>query len=129
MRGPRGLLLWCLLVVLLAALLLLTRPAHDAGVKAAGLATLAGVLGVLATRGLLRRLVCAVVAVLAVVPLTHGRALLGAPLLAAGILGVAISGRWPSMSRRYDAPGADQGSTSAEPDLWTRIERGEDPTA
>jgi uncharacterized membrane protein (TIGR02234 family) len=61
-------------------------------------------------------------------------AAVGAALsLAATTLAVRWAPAWPEMGRRYDAPGATQGSetTPEEPsslDLWKSIDEGRDPT-
>jgi hypothetical protein len=133
-RGPRGLLLWCLLTAGLAVALLATRPSGEAGIKAVAVAALASPLGVLATQGWLRRAVCVVVALLALPPLVSGHAVptvLAALLLAAALVGAALCPSWPAMGRRYDQGGAgsETRTAAADQDLWTRIDRGEDPTA
>lgn len=49
-------------------------------------------------------------------------------------LAVRLSGRWPEMSSRYDAPGArasvpaDEGTRDPDRDLWTALDDGRDPT-
>jgi hypothetical protein len=133
-RGSRGLLVWCVLIAALSVALLATRPSGEAGIKAVALAALASILGVLATQGWLRRAVCAVVVLLALPPLLSGHAVptvLGVLLLAAAVVGLVLSPSWPAMGRRYDQGGAspDPRTATPEPDLWTRIDRGEDPTA
>ena len=120
-----------------------------------GLLGLAGVAGLLATRGTGRRVVGAVLAVAglaagvvtvvqahrvagAVVTVTTSLsvtlqatawpwlALVGA-LLVGGAGGLAAwdGARWGRLSTRYDAVGA----TPAAGDLWAALDRGEDPTA
>ena len=57
---------------------------------------------------------------------------LGCLLTAAAFL-VAVrgAGRWPEMSRRYDAPGDGVGSDgrTGATDLWRALDEGRDPTA
>ena len=50
----------------------------------------------------------------------------GALLAATGILVAARGPRWAGLSAKYDAP-AERPATDA--DLWTALDRGEDPTA
>lgn len=129
MRGARGLALWSALVAVAAAVLLMARKAGEHDVKAAGLAALASVLAVVGTRALLRRLVCLLLCVLALIPIANGRPVLvvgGALLVLLGLAGVLLSPTWPALGGKYEARGGRQ---PAEPDLWTRIERGDDPTA
>lgn len=129
MRGARGLAVWSAAVTALAIVALLARP-ETAGVRAAAIACLAAVVGVLATRGLLRRLICLVITLLSAVLLTSGAAVLvvtGTLLALAGLIGVFASGDWPATGRRYEASAR---TTRPEPgDLWSRIDRGDDPTA
>jgi uncharacterized membrane protein (TIGR02234 family) len=50
---------------------------------------------------------------------------------AAFVVALRAAGRWPEMSRRYDAP--EDGARSVEPsgatDLWRALDEGRDPTA
>lgn len=111
-----------------AVALLLMRDG-DTGLRAVGLALLATAVGVLATRGLARRAACAVVVVLAVVPATSGRsgvAVVGGILAVLGVVGLVRSPHWPETGRRYDTA---ETARRDEADLWTRIDRGDDPTA
>lgn len=121
--------MWSGVVTALAIVALLAR-AEAEGVRAVAIACLAAVVGVLATRGLLRRLICLVVTLLSAVLLTSGAAVLivaGVLLALAGLVGVFGSAGWPASGRRYEAPGR---TARPEPgDLWSRIDRGDDPTA
>ncbi|HET7530175.1 MAG TPA: Trp biosynthesis-associated membrane protein [Mycobacteriales bacterium] len=52
----------------------------------------------------------------------------------AGLLTVALAGRWGGLGRRYDAPGAQAAAQSVAPgdddaSRWAALDRGEDPTA
>ena len=128
MKGARGLAIWCVGVVACAVALLVMRGG-DKGLRSVGIALLATAVGVLVTRGLARRAVCAVVVLLAFVPALSGRAgvvVVGGVLAALGVLGVVLAGAWPETGRRYDS---SEGGRRDEADLWTRIDRGEDPTA
>jgi hypothetical protein len=53
----------------------------------------------------------------------------GAAALCAGCLVVAAvtAGRWPELSRRYDAPAAGGSATGAQ-DAWRALDEGRDPT-
>lgn len=119
---------------------------------------LAGVVAVVATRGLPRR-ICGVLvalagAAVAAQTLTADRALAaalrdqlvgGAGLAAptpwrwiclvgavlAAFFGVWVAWRaerWPAMGSRYDAPAARRESADEHTDLWRALDRGEDPT-
>ena len=122
---------WCALVGALSVALLLLRHSGEPGVKAVALASLAAVLGVVASRGLIRRLVCLLVAVLALVPLLSGRGalvLVGCALAVLGVGGAVVCRAWPQMGGRYDAPGTSGRRPADEGDLWSRIDQGDDPT-
>jgi hypothetical protein len=135
-------------------------------VVACALVAIAGAVGVLATRGLARRLVGALLALVGLVlvagpvqvladpagaaqhPLalvTGGAAALprsasvawwwcvlaavgGAAVLAGAALTVVRGSRWPVMAARYDAPVAGRRAGTTGPDVWTLLDRGEDPT-
>ena len=130
MSGRRGLVTWSVAVVALAVVVLVARSgeASRAG-RAVALAALAAVVGVLATRGLLRRAICLVVSLLGLALLPSGKPALvaaGVLLAAAGALGVAVAGRWPAVGARDDA---QPRASKAEDDLWSRIDAGDDPTA
>jgi hypothetical protein len=54
---------------------------------------------------------------------------------AAGVLSAAVlvlawlrSPQWPTMSSRYDAPGADVPENRSDTDLWKALDEGRDPT-
>jgi len=152
LSGRRGLIVALSLLALGAALLLLS------GSSAVGWVAVAGIAGVLATAGLLRRLVglllvlvglaAAAVAVWGV-DLTGGTgvrwpwvaALGGAMVAAAGIVVLGFAQHWSALSRKYERGGdmaestplesAPLESTPAEStplDLWRALDRGEDPT-
>jgi hypothetical protein len=55
----------------------------------------------------------------------------GAAAVCAGCLVVAVvtAGRWPEMSRRYDAPAARGTGTTTSQDAWRALDEGRDPTA
>lgn len=121
---------------------------------ALGLVGLAGLVAVLATRSLGRRIVGALV-VLAGVGLVWasivgpssdvGWTAYGTPtddpvatawpwvsvaggvlVLLGGLLTVLRGGRWPGMSSRYERPSGQ--ARSGEDDTWRALDRGEDPT-
>jgi uncharacterized membrane protein (TIGR02234 family) len=122
-------------------------------VRTLALLALAAVAAVVATRGVARVVIGAVVAlagmsmirsvtrvlldpggVLAIIAPLEGEAsvraapyvaLLGAVLIVMAGLLVVVRGRtWGSMSSRYDAPAQKQ----REPSMWDALDRGEDPT-
>lgn len=123
------------------------------GAFALGLVGLAGLVAVLATRSLGRRIVGALV-VLAGLGLVwtsgwarsdRGWAGYGLPagepsstvwpwvsvaggvlLVLGGVLTLVRGGRWPGMSSRYDRP--SRRSRTSEDDTWRALDRGEDPT-
>jgi hypothetical protein len=121
-------------------------------VHAVGLLALAAVAGLLATRGLARRVVGVAVLLAAVAtvwatlvasPGTSGgsavqvhemwraSAVIAAFVVgAAGLLVATMSSTWPTMSGRYseDRPRAATDDNSALA-MWNAIDRGEDPTA
>jgi len=116
---------------------------------AAGVAGLAAVAGVVATRGWPRRVLGMLAALFglaaALAPrgpeAVAGRVVAaettlwpsvgvagGVLLLAGGVL-VAVRGhRWAAMGRRYDAPAARRGPAGDPGELWEAIDRGDDPT-
>jgi uncharacterized membrane protein (TIGR02234 family) len=49
----------------------------------------------------------------------------GAMTLVAFTVAVAVSGRWPGMGSRYDAPAT---RAVSEPDMWRALDDGRDPT-
>jgi uncharacterized membrane protein (TIGR02234 family) len=142
----------------------------DAGPTALALVALAGVVAVLATRGLVRRIIGVVVALAGLgliwrslmsadaVSASRAREIVGAPYFDIGfpppftqvethalwpvltvVCGalVAVAGaliawrghRWQVMSARYETPPtqeSDPAKTAAT--LWTKLDRGEDPT-
>jgi uncharacterized membrane protein (TIGR02234 family) len=49
--------------------------------------------------------------------------------LAALVVAVARSPRWPAMGSRYDAPSARETSPATTEDLWKALDDGHDPTA
>jgi hypothetical protein len=53
-----------------------------------------------------------------------------AGVLSAGILVLAWlrSPQWPTMSSRYDAPGAEPAEIRSDTDLWKALDEGRDPT-
>ncbi len=113
-----------------------TRTGSDLapGAVAAAWAALAGLLAIIATRGVLRAVVGGLIAAAGIAGLASivGRtapgallALAGSALLvAAGIATVVLARRWPALGRRYDAPDAARPSTSP----WDALDRGVDPT-
>ncbi|MFI6319130.1 Trp biosynthesis-associated membrane protein [Nonomuraea sp. NPDC050556] len=120
------------------------------------LAVLAGVVAVLATKGLARRLVGALVALcgagaavaawratdtVTVLDAVGGKitawdttvwqwvAVLGGVLMAAaGVLAVLRGSRWTGMSGRYDRPGPRE-ARQDDRSLWDALDRGDDPTS
>jgi hypothetical protein len=116
----------------------LTGAALVPGLRPLGLAGLAGVLGIVASRGAGRVLVgvllVAIGAATCAVSFEHlagtawpWLALAGGVLLAAAGLLVTVRGRrWSSLGRRHEPPSA---RPVAERDLWEALDRGEDPTA
>ena len=55
----------------------------------------------------------------------------GLVALAAFVVAVVASPRWPAMGSRYDAPAARSGGSvreATEPDLWRALDDGRDPT-
>lgn len=56
----------------------------------------------------------------------------GALALAALVVAVAASPRWPAMGSRYDAPGTASdrgaGAVASETDMWRALDDGRDPT-
>jgi len=57
----------------------------------------------------------------------------GVFVLGAGLLTVARGARWPTMSRRYDAPSTNQAPAGeaagrTPEDIWRALDRGDDPT-
>jgi hypothetical protein len=98
------------------------------GTRAASLVVLAGVGALLAGRGLFRRVV-AVVVVLAGCGLIAGGAPVavigGGAAVIGGLIALVTVKAWPVMGLRYErATAAHTGTT----DLWTALDRGEDPT-
>lgn len=107
------------------------------GLAALAVVGLAGAGAILATRGLARRLV-GVLLMLVGLGLA-GAGLVGAGaaqtwwpvlcaagglfVLAGGLFTVARGQRWPHMGSRYD-----RRPSTREPDAWTALDRGEDPT-
>jgi hypothetical protein len=53
-----------------------------------------------------------------------------AGVLSAGVLVLAWlrSPQWPTMSSRYDAPGAEPAEIRSDTDLWKALDEGRDPT-
>jgi Tryptophan-associated transmembrane protein (Trp_oprn_chp) len=100
-----------------------------AATRAVSLVVLAGAGALLAARGLWRRLV-AIAVLLAGLGLVAGGTTIavgGAIMVAAGgLLAFLTANAWPAMGGRYErATPAQTGTT----DLWTALDRGEDPTA
>ncbi|HCT76028.1 MAG TPA: hypothetical protein DGG94_19605 [Micromonosporaceae bacterium] len=97
------------------------------GTRAAALLALAGVGALLAGRGLFRRLV-AIAVVLAGVRLGISESwasfIGGALVMIGGGIAVLTSHNWPVMGARYE-----RGAKAQQPDMWSAIDRGEDPTA
>lgn len=61
----------------------------------------------------------------------YAAALGGLVALAAFVVAVVASPRWPAMGNRYDAPAARSGGSvreATEPDLWRALDDGRDPT-
>lgn len=121
------------------------------GARALGLVGLAGIVALLATRRLLRRVVGALLALAGIAtcaaslawsvetPILVGDA--GEPLAwtpwpvvsvaggvllcAGGVLAAIRSSQWPAMGSRYDAPAR---AKAKDEDPWSALDRGEDPT-
>lgn len=104
---------------------------------------LAGIAGMVATRGWPRRLFGAVLvcvgAAACVVAVTgtlsggirfaHGLVLVGGLLVACGgVVGLSYASRLPSMGGRYAAPGQRRVTRDPETELWESLSEGEDPT-
>jgi hypothetical protein len=116
-----------------------TAPDANASVAVSlGAVILLGTVVVGVTRGSGRRVAGAIVALAAagvvVAVVTAGADWVGwrVAVLAggalggvAGVLAAALGHRWPTMSGKYDAPGS---GSEREPDPWTSLDRGEDPT-
>lgn len=101
-----------------------------------GLVALAGIAGVLATTGLLRRFVGVILAltgVLAVVAVDGSLlGLVGAVLvILAGAAVVGFAQTWRGLSGRYATGAGAGGRVSGESptDIWRALDRGDDPTA
>jgi hypothetical protein len=98
------------------------------GLGSLGLLALAGVAGLLATRGPFRRVVGGVLAVAGLVAGAVGwvgvGVLGGALVIAAGVLAVVSSASWPALGARYADPAGRHGA----PDPWTALDQGDDPT-
>jgi hypothetical protein len=101
------------------------------GTRAISLVVLAGVGALLASRGLLRRLT-AIVVMLASLGLVAGgtaMAMIGGAVASIGALIALLTVKtWPSLGGRYQRT-ATSASRSESTDLWTALDRGEDPTA
>jgi uncharacterized membrane protein (TIGR02234 family) len=124
------------------------------GARALGLVGLAGVVALLATRRIGRRVVAVLLALAGVAtcavsllwsaqaPILAGDAAEtldrtwwcwvsvagGVLVFAGGVLAALRSGKWPAMGSRYDAP-AGTPSKPKNDDPWAALDRGEDPTA
>lgn len=129
----------------------LKGSAISPGARALGLVGLAGIVALVATRRIGRRVVGALLALagLAVCALSlfwtaDPPSLLGDAsatvdrtfwswisvaggvlLFAGGLLAAIRSARWPAMGSRYDAPARKQ---AKDDDPWAALDRGEDPT-
>lgn len=129
MSGRRGLVTWSVTVCALAVVVLVARSGESSrAARAIALATLAAVVGVLATAGVLRRAICVVVGLLGVGLLPSGSPVLvtcGVLLAGVGLAGAALAGGWPGSAARSDAQPRVR---RQEDDLWSRIDAGDDPT-
>ncbi|MDQ1709316.1 MAG: hypothetical protein QOG49_701, partial [Frankiaceae bacterium] len=120
-------------------------PRGPAVVGALALAALAGVVGVLASRGRGRQLVgvvlgglgCAIAAESAIglgatAPTRWPMAALagGGGVLAAGLVVAVRGARWQQLAARYDGPQAASAAAPRDPEaaLWDALSRGDDPT-
>ncbi len=117
--------------------LLLAVGHGEAAARGGGLFALAAVGGVVATRGLGRRLVGVVTALVGVLVVATGEAWSvatgGTLLVLAGAATAWRATRWPSLSGRYDAGAGGTARAGSNParrshDLWDALDRGEDPT-
>ncbi len=96
------------------------------GTRALSLVVLAGVGALLAARGGLRRLASIVVVLCALGLIAGGTAMAmvgGIVAVIGGLIALFTLKTWPVMGARYER------TTVAETDLWTALDRGEDPTA
>lgn len=122
MSGRRGLSTACGLLVAGGVCLFL----DDLG--SLGLLALAGVAGLLATHGILRRIVGAVLATAGIGSAAVGwpgvGVVGGALVVAAGIITAVASASWPALGSRY----ADRSGRTGPADPWTALDHGDDPT-
>jgi hypothetical protein len=97
------------------------------GTRAVSLLTLAGVGALIATRGLVRRIISVIVVLSGLWLILSGTVLCivaGITVVAGGFIALATSGGWPVMGARYE-----RAAKVEETDLWAALDRGEDPTA
>ncbi len=94
------------------------------GTKTIGVVVLAAVGAILATKGWVRRAVAAVTVALGLLMLTGGTAMAiaaGLLIVAGGVIAFVKAPGWPTMGARYER--------KQDTDMWSAIDRGEDPTA
>ena len=92
--------------------------------KEIGIVVLAAVGAILATKGWVRRAVAAVTIALGLLILTGGTAMAiaaGLLVISGGVIAFVKSPSWPTMGARYER--------KPDTDMWSAIDRGEDPTA
>ncbi len=99
------------------------------GTRAVSLLVLAGVGAMIATRGILRRVVSVVVVfsgLWLILSLTTLSMIAGAIVAIGGLYAMVTCGSWPAMGVRYErvAPAKVE-----KTDLWAALDRGEDPTS
>lgn len=97
------------------------------GTRALSLVVLAGVGALLAARGGLRRLASIVVVLCALGLIGGGTAMAmvgGIVAVIGGLIALFTLKTWPVMGARYE-----RGAAKPEADLWSALDRGEDPTA
>jgi Tryptophan-associated transmembrane protein (Trp_oprn_chp) len=128
--SPRRSLTVTLAVLVVGSLLLLAGD-----VASVGWVALAGMAAVIATTGLLRRLVGGVLALLGLAAATtQGWNLLsvagGLCVLGAGVAVVVLAPRWRGLSRKYDrTAGSAVAATASPTELWQAMDQGHDLTA
>ncbi|WP_147260750.1 Trp biosynthesis-associated membrane protein [Pseudonocardia hierapolitana] len=135
-RNPRVLVAVCVALVVAAGLLWgASAAAGEPALSGLALLALAGVAGVVATAGVLRRVVGGLLAaaglVQAVLAAVAGPvlALPGAVvLLAAGVVALAWEPRLPRFGARYAAPGERRVERDPDRAAWQDLDEGRDPT-
>jgi hypothetical protein len=127
--GPARARLISLALLVIGAGLVWVHPSDQlrGGARALSLVVIAGVGALVAARATLRRLASIVVALCALGLIGGGTAtaVIGGIVAVIGALVALLTVKsWPVLGARYDrAPAAK------ETDLWTALDRGEDPTA